>query len=69
MSVAGKNHWTPDPDITEEALIEMRKDVEDRIIVARVGLLLRHPWFGNMATRLRIVCGDDWCPTAAVDVS
>lgn len=67
MSVAGKNHWTPDPDITEEALIEMRKDVEDRIIVARVGLLLRHPWFGNMATRLRIVCGDDWCPTAAVD--
>ena len=26
----------------------------DKIIVARVGLLLRHPFFGNMATRLKI---------------
>ena len=24
----------------------------DKIVVARVGLLLRHPFFGNMATRL-----------------
>lgn len=59
--------WQPDPDITEEALEEMRKDVLDRIIVARVGLLLRHPFFGNMATRLRIQAADDWLPTAAVD--
>ena len=66
-NVAGKKHWQPDPDITPEALKLMREDVEDRIIVARVGLLLRHPFFGNMATRLKIVCGDDWCPTAAVD--
>jgi predicted metal-dependent peptidase len=45
----------------------MRIEVLDRIIVARVGLLLRHPFFGNMATRLRILAADDWLPTAAVD--
>ena len=66
-NVAGKKNWTPNPDLTEHELKVMREDVEDRIIIARVGLLLRHPFFGNMATRLRIVCGDAWCPTAAVD--
>ena len=60
-------NWQPDPDITEEKLAEMRVEVLDRIVVARVGLLLRHPFFGNMATRLRIKSADDWCPTAAVD--
>ena len=60
-------NWQPNPDITEQELDVMRKDVLDRIIIARVGLLLRHPFFGNMATRLRIQCADDWCPTAAVD--
>jgi predicted metal-dependent peptidase len=39
----------------------------DKIIIARVGLLMRHPFFGNMATRLKIVDGTDWCPTAATD--
>lgn len=60
-------NWEPNPDLTEAELDEMRKDVLDRIIIARVGLLLRHPFFGNMATRLRIQCADEWCPTAAVD--
>jgi predicted metal-dependent peptidase len=67
MSDMSKTSWTPDPDITPEQLDEMRVEVLDRIIVARVGLLLRHPFFGNMATRLRILSADDWCPTAAVD--
>ena len=66
-AVAGKKHWSPNPDITPDELEEMRVDVLDRIIVARIGLLLRHPFFGNMATRLRIKSADDWCPTAAVD--
>ena len=60
-------NWTPDPDITQEALEAMRVEVLDRIITARVGLLLRHPFFGNMATRLKILAADDWLPTAAVD--
>lgn len=67
MSVEGTKHWTPDPDITEEALDAMRKDVYDRITVARVGLLLKHPFFGNLATRLKVKAADDWLPTAAVD--
>ena len=39
----------------------------DKIIVARVGLLLRHPFFGNLATRMGIKEADDWLPTAATD--
>ena len=60
-------NWQPDPNITPEQLDSMRVDVLDRIITARVGLLLRHPFFGNMATRLKIEAADDWLPTAAVD--
>lgn len=41
--------------------------IVDKIIVARVGLLLRHPFFGNLATRLQIKEADDWLPTAATD--
>ena len=67
MSVEGKKNWAPNPDITAKELKAMRVEVLDNIIVARVGLLLRHPFFGNMATRLRIKSADDWCPTAAVD--
>jgi len=63
----GKKNWQPDPNITPEQLDEMRVEVYDRIVIARVGLLLRHPFFGNMATRLTIKAADDWCPTAAVD--
>ena len=39
----------------------------DKIIIARVGLLLRHPFFGNMATRLQIKEAEEWCNTAATD--
>ena len=53
--------------LTDKELDEMRVDVQDRIIVARVGLLLRHPFFGNMATRMKVQHCDDWCPTAATD--
>lgn len=54
-------------ELTDEELAVMRKDVQDRIIVARVGLLMRHPFFGNMAVRLQVKHCDDWCPTAATD--
>ena len=39
----------------------------DNIIIARVGLLLRHPFFGNLATRLVIKEGGEWCKTAATE--
>ena len=53
----------PEIEITDE----LKAEVLDKIIVARVGLLLRHPFFGNMATRLIIKEASDWCPTAATD--
>lgn len=67
MSVDGKKNWEPNPDITPEELERMTIDVYDRITVARVGLLLKHPFFGNMATRLKVKAANDWLPTAAVD--
>jgi predicted metal-dependent peptidase len=54
---------TPEIEVTDE----LRREVLDKIIVARVGLLMRHPFFGNMATRLKVVEATDWCPTAATD--
>ncbi len=39
----------------------------DKLITARVGLLLRHPFFGNLATRMKLVDASDWCPTLATD--
>ena len=56
-------------ELTDKELEVMRADVQDRIIVARVGLLLRHPFFGNMATRMKVQNCDDWCGTAATAVS
>jgi predicted metal-dependent peptidase len=54
-------------ELSPEELKQLRAEVIDKIVVARVGLLLRHPFFGNMATRLQIKECDDWCPTAATD--
>jgi len=48
-----------DPEVDAEAI--------ENLITARVGLLLKHSFFGNLATRLTLVNADDWCPTAAVD--
>jgi predicted metal-dependent peptidase len=39
----------------------------ERLITARIGLLLRHSFFGNLATRLQLVNADEWCGTAATD--
>jgi predicted metal-dependent peptidase len=39
----------------------------DKLTTARVGLLLKAPFFGNMATRMRLVDASDWCPTAATN--
>jgi predicted metal-dependent peptidase len=39
----------------------------ERLITARIGLLLRQPFFGNLATRLQLVNADEWCATAATD--
>lgn len=39
----------------------------DKLTTARVGLLLKQPFFGNMATRMKLIDASEWCPTAATD--
>ena len=43
------------------------EEVKKRIVQSRVRLLLNHPFFGNLATRLLIKDASEWCPTAATD--
>ena len=40
---------------------------KEKLVTARIGLLLRAPFFGNLATRMNLINADDWCPTAATD--
>jgi len=39
----------------------------ERLVTARIGLLLRHSFFGNLATRMKLINADEWCGTAATD--
>lgn len=39
----------------------------DKLVTARIGLLLKAPFFGNLATRLELLNADEWCGTAATD--
>ena len=39
----------------------------ERLVTARIGLLLRHSFFGNLATRMTLTNADTWCGTAATD--
>ena len=57
-----KKDWS-DRKFTES---EKSKIVE-KLITARVGLLLKHPFFGNLATRMKLVDASEWCSTLATD--
>jgi len=48
-----------DPKVEEKA--------REMLIMARVNLLINHAFFGNLATRLKMVNADEWCSTAATD--
>ena len=57
-----KKDWT-DRQFTES---EKNKIIE-KLITARVGLLLKHPFFGNLATRMKLIDASEWCSTLATD--
>lgn len=57
-----KQDWTG-----KEFNASEKAKILDKLITARVGLLLRHPFFGNLATRLKMVDASDWCHTLATD--
>ena len=43
------------------------REAREKMITARVGMLLKASFFGNLATRLKLVNADEWCATAATD--
>ncbi len=45
----------------------MNDAIVEKLTTARIGLLLKQPFFGNMATRMQLKDASDWCPTAATD--
>ena len=59
MSAVAEAKKVTDPKVDAAA--------REKLITARIGLLLRAPFFGNLATRMQLVNGDDWLPTAATD--
>lgn len=51
----------------QEFTQDQKNKIVEKLITARIGLLLRHPFFGNLATRLKLVDATDWCGTLATD--
>jgi predicted metal-dependent peptidase len=39
----------------------------EKLTTARIGLLLKAPFFGQLATRMTLTNADEWCGTAATD--
>jgi len=46
---------------------KLDREVRELLVTARIGMLLKTSFFGNLATRLKLVNADEWCPTAATD--
>jgi len=66
---------TADSKVAKNPLLEigfetdwnLDAEVRESLTTARIGLLLKEPFFGNLATRLTLVNADRWLPTAATD--
>jgi predicted metal-dependent peptidase len=46
---------------------DQKNKIVEKLVATRVKLLLRHPFFGNMATRMKLVDATEWCGTLATD--
>jgi predicted metal-dependent peptidase len=49
--------------------VQQFSNANDKLVAARVKMLFKQPFFGQVACRLKLVdvTDDGWCPTAAVD--
>jgi predicted metal-dependent peptidase len=60
-------------DVASNPIVEIpettltSEEVVDKLIKARIEMLMSAPFFGNLATRLILKDATDWCPTAATD--
>lgn len=59
---SSKQDWS-----TKEFTSSEKNKILEKLITARVGLLLKHPFFGNLATRMKLVDASEWCNTLATD--
>jgi predicted metal-dependent peptidase len=55
------------PNVVTVTNPETDRKVQEKLITARIGLLLKAPFFGNLATRLVLKNADEWLSTAATD--
>jgi predicted metal-dependent peptidase len=67
MSSVMKAEKTKKSIPTKEYTSAEKAKIVEKLITARIGLLLRHPFFGNLATRLKLIDASDWCATLATD--
>ena len=62
-----------DTTLTEKQKVKTITDprvdaaAREKLVTARIGLLLKAPFFGQLATRMTLTNADDWCGTAATD--
>jgi len=58
-------------EVAEKPVVKTDPKVDaaarDKLVTARIGLLLKAPFFGNLATRMNLINADGWCGTAATD--
>ena len=55
MSAVMKTEKVAKPKKVKEFSPSEKNKIVEKLVTARVGLLLRHPFFGNLATRLELV--------------
>jgi predicted metal-dependent peptidase len=67
MSSVMKQEKIKNSKVVKEFTEAEKNKILDKLITARVALLLRHPFFGNLATRMKLVDASSWCATLATD--
>lgn len=62
-----KQEKTKKAEKTREYSSAEKAQVLEKLVTARIGLLLKHPFFGNLATRMKLIEASSWCTTLATD--
>ena len=61
------NKKSQDKSLLGETDPKIDAEAREKLISARVALLLKQAFFGNLATRLKLTNADSWCGTLATD--
>ena len=67
INPTAKKDIKPGCEVGFETDLKLDLKVREQLVQARIGLLILHPFYGNLALRLKLVNADAWCPTAATD--